>query len=448
MLMRSVMFKLAVLAFLNVALLVPLGLIWLLTTERASRRDTVLGEVAATWGQPQRIAGPVLSVPYVVVSRDQSGHETHERLVARFLPGTLDISARLDPQIRKRGIYRAPVYTARVTISGSFSKPDVERLGLSPDAIRWNEAVLSLGLTDLKSVMPDLAMSWNGRQVRAEPASDGALFPTALSAPIPELADVPDEGELPFKITLPMRGSRTLTLLPVGGRTTATFSSSWPSPGFVGAILPDDRRVDESGFNARWRVSSFGRNVPHAWRDSDILPAQAVERLERSGFGVDLVTPVDIYQQSERSVKYAVLFVLLTFVAIFLVELLQRVPVHPVQYILVGAALCVFYLLLLSLSEHLGFTFAYVTAAAATIALVGGYARAALKTRIAALQTTGVLIALYAFLYVLLQIEDYALLVGSLALFAVIAIVMFVTRRVDWYSLPALLAPPTEGGHK
>ncbi len=439
MLMRSVMFKLVVLGFLIGVLLVPLGLIWLVTADRVSRRDAVLAEVAGTWGLPQRIGGPVLSVPYIVISHDNNGREVQSRCMARFLPESLRMAARLDPEIRRRGIYEAPVYTARVTIAGTFARPDMQAMGVAPDAVRWNEATLSLALSDLKAVTPEFSIAWNGRAVRAEPDASGQLFAVALAAQVAGLGDGTPDREVPFEITLPMRGSRSLTFLPVGRQTTVSIASAWASPGFVGALLPDRRDIGAKGFSAEWRVSSFGRNVPHAWRDADIGPDQAAQRLEQGAFGVTLVTPVDIYQQTERSTKYAVLFVLLTFLAFFLVEMLRGVMVHPVQYLLTGAALCVFYLLLLPLAEQVGFALAYVVAASATIALIGGYSRSALRTRTAALQITAVLGALYGFLYVLLQIDDYALLVGSVALFLILAAVMFLTRKIDWYSLSAAL---------
>jgi inner membrane protein len=225
--------------------------------------------------------------------------------------------------------------------------------------------------------------------------------------------------------------------LPVGRTTEVDLASSWPSPGFVGAFLPDQHRIDLNGFTARWRAASFGRNVPQAWLDADIAPEQANERLGRGAFGVTLVTPVDIYQQTERSTKYGVLFVLLTFATFFLIEMLQPASVHPVQYLLIGAALCVFYLLLLSLAEQAGFAAAYLVAACATIGLIGTYARHALNSRRSALRVTGMLTGLYAFLYGLLQLEDYALLMGSVVLFAILAGVMFITRRIDWYSVGA-----------
>ena len=238
-----------------------------------------------------------------------------------------------------------------------------------------------------------------------------------------------------------VRGGRSLMLAPLANVAAVSMASSWPSPSFGGGLLPDRHRIDGGGFTAQWEVSAFGRNLPRTWDDCEVGPAQARDRIDRQAFGVTLATPVDVYQQAERSTKYGALFIVLTFLAFFIVETLRRVPVHPVQYLMVGAALCVFYLLLLSLSEHVGFTAAYVLASSATVGLIGAYARSALRSGPPAWTTTALLTALYACLYVLLQLEDYALMTGSLVVFAVLGTVMFVTRRINWYDVAAVGGP-------
>jgi inner membrane protein len=257
----------------------------------------------------------------------------------------------------------------------------------------------------------------------------------SLSARIPALDQTPPEDLVQFDVSLALHGATSLMLMPLAGAATVSMKSLWPSPSFGGSRLPDRHRVGGEGFTAEWQTSAFGRNVPRTWTDGELPPAAAQERIEKQAFGVTLATPVDVYQQAERSTKYGVLFIALTFLTFFLVETLYGATVHPVQYLMIGAALCLFYLLLLALSEHIGFTPAYLLAAGSTIALIGGYARAALGARRSALAITIMLVALYGCLYVLLQLEDYALMMGSIFLFAVLAAVMFVTRRVNWYEV-------------
>jgi inner membrane protein len=235
-----------------------------------------------------------------------------------------------------------------------------------------------------------------------------------------------------------MGGSSRLVVVPAGDETVVSLSSPWPDPSFDGAWLPGQRQVGAGGFDATWRVLNLARNFPSHWTDRQVDE----RRLSASAFGVSFLSPVDTYRTNERAVKYQLLFLGLTFLCFTLIELLAALRVHPVQYLLVGLALCLFYLLLLSLSEQIGFSRAYPIAAAAVVVLVTAYVRSVLATPARALVIGGFLSALYGFLYVLLQIQDYALLVGSAGLFAVLGAVMWLTRRVDWYALGARTPEP------
>jgi len=251
---------------------------------------------------------------------------------------------------------------------------------------------------------------------------------------VPGLAKEQAGQAYAFAFNLGLSGSQRLQFIPTGKQTTVVLRSKWPSPSFSGAFLPQARRVDKEGFEARWQVSWFGRGYPQQWT----TPPESEKRtamkavLEGSAFGVDLFLPVDAYQKTERSTKYGVLFLLLTFLTFFLYEVFSGLSLHPMQYLLVGSALCLFYLLLLSISEHAPFGISYLVASAATVLLIGGYSAAVLRGRLRALLMTLVLGVLYVYLYVLLQLEDYALLLGAAGLFVILALVMYLTRRIDW----------------
>jgi inner membrane protein len=282
---------------------------------------------------------------------------------------------------------------------------------------------------------------WDGAALATSPSIDTAgMGSQAFDVKIPGLADGA-AAEIPFVVKIDLKGTQQINFQPGGRTTTVRLASTWPHPAFAGAFLPDRSRISDAGFDAEWRLSHLGRGYPQAWRDEDMRPQQIEQAAVASRFGVQLITPVDVYHRAERSTKYGALFILLTFCTFFVVELLQRRRLHPVQYLLVGAALCLFYLLLLSLSEHIGFGAAYLAAAVATIAVIGMYAGHVLGGQ--GVRTVAGLSLLYGFLYVLLQLEDYALLVGSVSLFLILATVMYATRRVNWYAIgrPASASP-------
>jgi inner membrane protein len=271
---------------------------------------------------------------------------------------------------------------------------------------------------------------------------DPSLWSSGLRAPL--RLDIeggkPAAGErIPFSLSVSLAGSSGLRMMPFGRQTRLALRSTWASPSFSGAFLPESRRVGKDGFNATWNVSHYGRSFPQSW--SSVQTASLASAINGSAFGVDFVQPVDVYQQTERSVKYGALFLVLTFVTFFLFELFQPIRVYPVQYLMVGSALCLFYVLLLSIAEQLAFGVAYLVAAGATVTLLGSYAAAVLRSKGRAAVFAGVLALLYGYLFVLLQAEDYALLLGSIGLFLILALVMLITRRVDWYGSATI---PTE----
>jgi inner membrane protein len=234
---------------------------------------------------------------------------------------------------------------------------------------------------------------------------------------------------------LRLNGSESVFFIPAGKTNGVSMSSSWGDPSFAGAYLPASRSVGAEGFQARWQVSHLSRNYPQQWKSEDVDFGLFREIVSGSAFGVTLFLPVDHYHKTTRASKYAVLFIVLTFAAFFLFEILNRLRIHPFQYLLVGFAMSLFYLLLLSLSEHVGFLAAYASGSAVTIGLIVGYTYRLLAEKKRSALFTGLLALLYGCLYVLLQLEDFALLIGVLVLLVVLGLLMFITRKIDWYSV-------------
>jgi inner membrane protein len=427
------MVELIILGLLVLVLMIGLAVVRSLVNERSRRAQSVRNEIASSWGHQQTIGGPVLIVPFHVRSIDIGGRTLIRKERARFLPERLKTTGRLHPEPRHRGIYETVLYRADLGISGTFARPDFSVWNIPPEDILWHEAVITVGITDLRGVRGNPVLKWNGGNVELSGGTaDAKLWTAGLSAPVGVQAAGP--AEIPFTLDLRLNGSEAIYFLPLGGETTVELESPWPDPSFAGGYLPETRSVTPNGFKARWSVAAVARSYPQRWRDLGEEDATAVASIAPSAFGVGLFSPVGHYQKTERSMKYGVLFIMLTFLTFFLYELLSPVTLHPVQYFLVGGALCLFYLLLLSISEHATFALAYAIASVATIALISSYGAALLRSRMRVLGLTGVLALLYSYLYVLLQLEDWALLMGSSGLFLILAMVMYTTRKVDWGS--------------
>jgi inner membrane protein len=424
----SALVKLIAIGILILALLIPLGMVRSLISERAARRDEAAVEVASSWAPAQRLSGPMLAVPYLWRTKDSKGKITVDTRWAEFFPDHLEVSGRVLPERRQRGIFSTVVYRAELDVAGNFL-PDLADWQIPNQDVLWQKAILSIGLSDLRGVEKNVALSWRGGEVQLVPGTyERRLWSSGLQAPV-----VLQPGQAAdFAFSFVLRGSGGLSFVPVGRDTVVHLSSTWADPSFGGAFLPSSRTVTDKGFEATWQIPYLARPYSQRWQEDAgelVAPAATVAA---SSFGVELFLAADHYQKTERSVKYAVLFLVLTFVTFFLFEVLSPIALHPVQYLLVGCALCVFYLLLLSLSEHLRFVLAYAAGATATILTISGYALTVLRARRRAVLLALLLTALYGYLYVLLQAEDYALLLGSVGLFVILAAVMFLTRRIDW----------------
>ena len=439
---RSVTLKLFIIGFLVLVLLIPANLVQGLIAERESTRDQATAEISGKWGDAQTIGGPVLTVPYRRTVTDEKGKTSVETAYAHLLPETLNVTGSVAPEKRYRGLYVVMLYQARLRLNGTFVRPDFTKLGVAGSALRWDEAFVNLGVSDMRGIRETVGLTWNGRALDPSPgivSSD--LFAAGISAPV----DMPPTGSEPLRFTanLVLNGSSELRFLPFGKETTVALTSGWGSPSFTGAFLPDRRNVTEKGSSAFWKVLHYNRNYPQQGLGA-FLPKKTGSELqnrvllqprdETGTFGVRLLLPVDEYQKTTRSAKYASLFVLLTFSSFFFVEILSGRRLHPIQYLLVGFAVCLFYVLLLSISEQLSFHWAYLIGCAIILTMVFLYTKSIFKSPRITLIFNGILALMYGFFYSLLQLEDYSLLLGSLGLALILGVVMYLTRRIDWYN--------------
>jgi inner membrane protein len=439
----SVVLKVVFIAALLLVMLIPLAMIGSLVRERESRREGAESEIFSSWGGRQTIAGPILTVPYLEYSLDSRGRRVETVRYARFLPQTLSFEAAAEPGTRSRGIYDVTVYTAGIKASGAFRRPDFGGWRIDPKAILWNAAFLSIELPDMRAIQSRVTLSWGRLSSSFETASSsvGILGASGeIRAAVPALGQAGTEP-IPFSFNLTLRGGDTLSFLPLGEETVVHVTSPWRSPSFNGAFLPATRTLADSGFAATWKILSMARIYPQRWRAAEIEGSA----LGGSTFGVSLMAPVDSYQKVTRAVKYGIVFLLLPFLTLFLFEVFSRSKFHPLQYIFVGFAECIFYLLLLSLSEHVPFWASYLAAAGASVGLITIYTHAIARGSKMSLVILPILCTAYGFLYLVLRSEDYALLVGSLGLFIILAAVMMLTRRIDWYGVKQ---PRTVGGEQ
>lgn len=425
----SVIVRMLIVAALTLLLLIPMVFVQSLISERSSRRDSATVEVSQSWGGAQTLIGPILSIPFKEFSKDEKGNVSYSIRYAHFLPNNLRIKGSLRPEIRYRGIYEVALYRSQFTIEGQFSSPDLNNLRVNPDNALWNDAFMTVGITDLKGVRDTINLQWNDSQYPSEPGvlSDDILATGVTFKPRIEKS----QALYSFSFSLALNGSSEVRFVPIGEVTEVVLDSPWGNPSFVGSFLPHTRSISAGSFHAEWKVLNLNRNFPQAWIGSRT-------NIVESSFGASLYLPVDHYQKTERSVKYALLFIALTFVSFFLSEITAKTAFHPIQYTLVGFALVLFYVLLLSLSEHIGFNLAYFVGSSGIVLLVTGYAFWISAKRQIAVVIFLVLTALYSFLFVTLQLQDYALLLGSVGLFVVLFIIMYLTRKIDWFSINRL----------
>ena len=414
-----------IIGVLALLLLIPAHFVQELVQERQARQQEAFNELSSKWANRQDIAGPVLVIPYTRSSTDNNGKPIIIKSMTYFLPDQLTISSRVVPIKKYRGIYQVMLYSSVINITGAFSPLALEKLKLIATDLVWNEAYVCFGLTDAKGLKEELKMQWNDSLLSFTPSSvNNGVFKDCFLSPV-VITPVLASANISFSGQISLNGSEQLFFTPVGKQTTVQMESSWPDPSFTGNQLPDSSAIGKSGFVAKWKSLSHTRTFPQAWRDDSY-------NLSSAAFGTDLFIPVNGYQKTMRSVKYAVLCILLTFTAFFLIETNNKKSVHPIQYALIGFALVLFYTLLLSFSEYIGFNGAYAVAALATVGLITWFVRGLLHSTKLSMLLSVVLLLLYSYVFTILQLQDYALLLGSVGLFLTLAIVMYYSRKVQW----------------
>lgn len=429
--------RVIVLGILVLVMLVPLAMIGDTVTERSDRRYQVENEIANLWGGSQAVGGPVLAVPYVTRTETTSlgGAVTQSevRHLVYFLPEALEIHADASTELRYRTIYETLVYASKITVTGRFAAPSFADWSVPPSDVLWDEATLAVSVSDLRGIR-SLDFTLDNQPLAFTPGlSKAQLFRSGLQARLPKAGA--DRGHT-FTLRLAVNGTGLLEFLPLGSETRLTVASNWPHPSFTGAALPAERSIGQDGFSASWALSYLARSYPPAWRAEDLSFADQPD----GRIGVAFVLPGDSYQQTDRIVKYGVLVIGLIFAAIFVVGLLKTTRAHLVQYLLVGSSICIFYMLVLSLSEHIRFVAAYAIASGADVATVALYVWRTVA-RFTGYVVAAVLTLIHGWMYLLLQMEDYVLVAGSLGLFTALVTVMYVTRNVDWFRI----GQPAEG---
>jgi inner membrane protein len=448
---ESIMIKLFSIGFLVLLLLLPASWIQELMKERESRAAGVIQEISSKWSGDQTVAGPILVIPYKVqekIDRGKDGIEILERTEKYFfLPEKLSITGEVTPDVLHRGIFDAVVYTSVLNINSDFRKPDFAKLDIAAENIVWKDAYMIFSITDLRGISENLAFSVGNVAKATEPSNnlgvsvreaermnyddqyavDVSGSDYSSSGVIAKLDwTSADDFAGSTSINLSLKGSERLNFVPTGKTTDVKLSGTWNNPSFDGEFLPEMREITDSTFTAAWKVLHYNRPFSQQWNTPD-------EKLSGSDFGVKLILPVDQYQKSIRTSKYGQLIIILTFMALFLVEITRKVRIHPFQYILIGAALIIYYTLLLSFSEQIGYNASYAVASLSTVVLISLYSMSFLKDKGLVALFTALLIVFYTFIFVIILQQDFSLIIGSVGLFLIVGALMYFSRKVSWY---------------
>jgi inner membrane protein len=427
--------------FLIIVLLIPLAYISDLIKERKNRQQDVISEINNQWGKEVLINGPVLKVPYKVYTEKTVTDTKTKRVYtetieetknAYFYPELLNIQSSINPEEKKRGIYTTAVYNSSIALKGKFKKPDFSEIDITDEQILWNKARVIIQTSNLKGVYEAslklnntnyaLSSKYNNQDITYQ----GYVRLHNLESKAIDTSKNGLFNELKFNVDFSIKGSEQIRFAPIGKETEAQITSNWKDANFFGEFLPyNEDKITETGFDAKWKILDFNRGFSQ--QHFGYLPD-----LREFAFGVNFMIPVDQYQQSERSVKYGFLVIALTFLVFFLIQTLSDIPIHPFQYLMIGLALTMFYTLLVSISEHSNFFQAYLIAGVSVVVLISLYSKSILKTIKFPIFIALSLAALYTFIYVIIQLENYALLVGSIGLFLILTIIMYVSRKIDW----------------
>lgn len=402
-----------------IVLLLPTFQIRQLIDNRIETQDTVAKEICSKWGESQTIRGPYLSIPYVEKGSTSPGYEGS----ITILPNKLDIKGDISPETRYRGVYEIVVYSSELKISGTFT--DMNRVSIDRNKydILYDRAVFVIGINDLRGIEKLNDLDWNGQKSAFKP---GKGYDESVKSGVIAYAKCdPATGSISFNTNIVLKGSKYLYFTPVGSKTDVNIASTWNNPSFNGTFLPDRREITSNGFTANWNILQLNRSFPQVWLNNDYS-------MNETDFGIDLLIPIDNYLKTHRSIRYSILFIGFTFLVLFIIEMLYKIDIHPVHYVLVGAALVIFYTLLLSISEYISFNVSFALSSLLTISLIGGYLRTLLKSNRYALLISIMLIVMYALIFTMIQVQEFALIMGSIGLFIILAVVMYFSNKITW----------------
>lgn len=423
----SVLIKLGVIIAITLLLLIPSAWIQGLITDREGYQKQMVNNIANRWAGDQLIQGPILAIPYKgsIASTGKSARQ--QPGVLYVLPQNLVIKADTKTQKLKKSIYEAVIYDATISIHGNFSAPNPTAASIDPATMEYDKAWLEFSVSDLKGLKNNPDVTIDGHRYSSSIAADGSILPGAMLVSFPMQKDTGFD----FSYNISLKGSNHLNFLPIGKTTDVTIGSDWRYPDSDSTALPDHQLVNDHGFTAKWHLSSVNRPFPQQWTndaslfgDNKLVKANAV--------GVSLHLPVGQYREVLRTAKYAILIILLTFVSLFLTEMIKKVHIHLFNYTLISAAMVVYYTLLLSFSEQIGFDYAYLLASVATIGLISWFTSSLLQNGRIAVLFASILSIFYGFVYIIVQLEDLALLFGSVALFIIVAMLMYFSRKINW----------------
>jgi inner membrane protein len=422
----SIILRIIISAVIIIILIIPLTMIQSLISDRQSYRKDAISEINKSWAGSQTVAGPILSVIRKEWTENQEGKKILRQNKYYLLPGNLNIESEVFPEARYRGIYEVTLYKTDIKIFGSFDFTNMQKFKFDDVMKNITDSYLSFNISDSKGIEDNIALKWNGSEREVIPGlKETQIFRNGFISNI----DLNKENEkYNFEVTLHLKGSEGLNFIPLGKITEVHMKSNWSNPSFTGEFLPSSRNVSPQGFTAVWKIIQFNRNYPQEWQNYTY-------NLFQSSFGVNLLIPVNEYQKTMRTSKYAIMIILLTFVSFFMLEIFNKKSLHPIQYLLVGLSLVIFYSLLLALSEYMLFQYSYLISSILVIALISIYTKSVFAKANLGLLIGGILILFYGFMYTILQLQDYSLLLGNIALFIILAVIMFATRKINWYEV-------------
>lgn len=435
----SITARLLMVGFLVIILLIPLSYINGLISERSIRQQNVVNEINDKWGNQVLVYGPILKLPYKTYSETKTYNETTKTYLTEtntlvnyvyIFPENLSSEVAANSKTLKRGNFESAVFTTNMNFNGYFVKPSLLKKGIKDEDVIWDKAKMIIKTSNLKGIKNEVSITVNNKSYSFETTfnenkSNQLNYLDALESDFIEKEVLTDNMDFKFNITF--NGSKDIQIIPIGKTTCLQMTSNWANPSFIGNFLPNDetKKITKNGFKADWKIIHVNR--PFSQQYINKIP-----HLREFAFGTKFMVMVDEYQKSERSAKYGFLVIGLTFLVFFLIQTMSKINIHPFQYLMIGLALTMFYTLLVSISEHSNFLKAYLVAGISVIILISLYAKSILKTFKFPLFIGLSLTALYTFIYVIIQLENYALLVGSIGLFLILAIVMFVSRKIDW----------------